>query len=60
MAIAAACLALVSLWSWIVGAGLLDDERAPLAARLIGGISLQIGGFVLALAALAVGIGASL
>lgn len=59
MAVGALFLAAVALWAWHVGAALLDDERAPLTARLLGGFVLQLGGLVLLVAAVAVGIEAA-
>lgn len=59
MTVAAVCMALVALWAWHAGASLLDDDRAPLAARLVGGFVLQIGGLVLLIAAVAVGVEAT-
>lgn len=57
--VATVVVAAVALWAWSAGAALLDDETAPVAARLLGGVALRLGGLVLILAAVALGIEAT-
>lgn len=53
LAIAGVCIAIVALWLAAVGSRTLDDDLVPLAARLVGGVALLVGGFVLGLTAVA-------
>lgn len=53
MAAAAVFVILTAAWTARSGASLLDDDRAPLTARLVGGLSLLILALVLTLTALA-------
>lgn len=51
--VAAVVTVLVAVWASVVGSVTLDDDALPLTARLMGGVSLLIVGFVLGLTAVA-------